>query len=199
MQHNNSEIKAAARVVLENNWMTAALLMLMYFILTGTFSYTIEEYWGVLLLLIILPLQYGLYSVFLYLSREDKLDMGLFLDGFKDFKRVFLTELMKNIYICLWSLLLIVPGIIKSYSYAMTEFLMLDNPNLSYDEAITESMRMMQGYKMKLFMLDLSFIGWFLLCLLTLGIGFLWLHPYVYTSHAYFYETLKNGQEPTMP
>lgn len=159
MQHNNSEIKAAARVVLENNWMTAALLMLMYFILTGTFSYTIEDYWGVLLLLIILPLQYGLYSVFLYLSREDKLDMGLFLDGFKDFKRVFLTELMKNIYICLWSLLLIVPGIIKSYSYAMTEFLMLDNPNLSYDEAITESMRMMQGYKMKLFMLDLSFIG----------------------------------------
>lgn len=186
MQHNNSEIKAAARVVLENNWMTAALLMLMYFILTGTFSYTIEDYWGVLLLLIILPLQYGLYSVFLYLSREDKLDMGLFLDGFKDFKRVFLTELMKNIYICLWSLLLIVPGIIKSYSYAMTEFLMLDNPNLSYDEAITESMRMMQGYKMKLFMLDLSFIGWFLLCLLTLGIGFYgYIHTYTHRTHTF--------------
>ena len=95
------------------------------------------------------------------------------------------------IYEFLWTLLLIIPGIIKYYSYAMTKFILLDEPELKYDAAIEKSMEMMKGKKFKLFLLDLSFIGWALLCILTLGIGLVLLVPYMYTARAAFYEDLK--------
>ena len=91
----------------------------------------------------------------------------------------------------LWSLLLVIPGIIKSYSYAMTSFILKDEPEMKNNAAIEKSMAMMEGNKMKLFMLDLSFIGWAILCIFTLGIGLLFLQPYVAISRAAFYEDLK--------
>lgn len=94
-------------------------------------------------------------------------------------------------YTLLWSLLLIIPGIVKACSYAMTPYILYDNPKLQGNAAIELSMRMMRGHKMKLCVLYLSFIGWFLLCILTLGIGFLWLKPYVQASKAAFYEDVK--------
>lgn len=87
--------------------------------------------------------------------------------------------------------LLIIPGIVKSYSYALTPYILKDHPELKFNAAIEESMRMMNGYKMKLFLLDLSFIGWALLTILTFGIGVLFLEPYVSASRAAFYEDLK--------
>ena len=91
-----------------------------------------------------------------------------------------------------WTLLLIIPGVIKSLSYAMTPYILKDYPQLSFNAAIEKSMEMMDGYKMKLFLLILIFIGWFILCiLLTLGIGLLWFIPYATTSYAAFYEELK--------
>ncbi|MBP8089023.1 MAG: DUF975 family protein, partial [Phocaeicola sp.] len=94
-------------------------------------------------------------------------------------------------YTFLLTLLLVIPGIMKSYSYAMTLFILKDYPELQYDAAIEKSMAMMSGHKMKMFLLDLSFIGWAILCCFTLGIGFLFLAPYVEASHAAFYEDLK--------
>ena len=94
----------------------------------------------------------------------------------------------------LWSLLLVIPGIIKSYSYAMTSFILKDEPEMKNNAAIEKSMAMMEGNKMKLFMLDLSFIGWAILCIFTLGIGLLFLQPYVAISRAAFYEDLKAQQ-----
>ena len=94
----------------------------------------------------------------------------------------------------LWSLLLVIPGIIKSYSYAMTSFILKDEPEMKNNAAIEKSMAMMEGNKMKLFMLDLSFIGWAILCIFTFGIGFLFLQPYVAISRAAFYEDLKAQQ-----
>ena len=94
----------------------------------------------------------------------------------------------------LWSLLLVIPGIIKSYSYAMTSFILKDEPEMKNNAAIEKSMVMMDGNKMKLFMLDLSFIGWAILCLFTFGIGFFFLQPYMQASHAAFYEDLKAQQ-----
>lgn len=76
----------------------------------------------------------------------------------------------------------------------MTLFILKDEPELKYNAAIEKSMKMMSGYKMKLFLLDLSFIGWAILCILTLGLGFLFLSPYVTTAHAAFYEELKKTQ-----
>ena len=87
-------------------------------------------------------------------------------------------------------LLFIIPGIIKSFSYAMTYFIINDHPEYSINQAITESRRMMDGHKMEYFILCLSFIGWFILSCITLGIGFLWLIPYFYTTSAAFYEEI---------
>lgn len=83
------------------------------------------------------------------------------------------------------------PGIIKAFSYAMTPFILRDHPDLRYNGAIELSMAMMRGHKADLFWLYLSFIGWFLLCILTLGIGYFWLEPYMTSSMANFYEEVK--------
>ena len=115
-------------------------------------------------------------------------------EGFHDYGRIFVTKLLQAVYTALWSLLLVIPGIIKSYSYAMTDFILKDEPEMKNNAAIEKSMVMMDGNKMKLFMLDLSFIGWAILCLFTFGIGFFFLQPYMQASHAAFYEDLKAQQ-----
>ncbi|MBQ7574334.1 MAG: DUF975 family protein [Clostridia bacterium] len=102
--------------------------------------------------------------------------------------------LLKDIFLCLWSLLFIIPGIIKSYSYCMVPFILADNPNIGAKEAITLSRKMMDGNKWRAFVLDLSFIGWFLLAGLTGGIlGIFYVNPYVYSTHAELYHALKNN------
>ena len=97
-------------------------------------------------------------------------------------------RLRMNIFIFLWSLLLIIPGIIKSYSYSMAGFIMSENPEMSAKEAMEVSMGMMKGNKWRLFCLQLSFIGWGILCIFTIGIGFLWLSPYMNAATAAFYD-----------
>ena len=92
-----------------------------------------------------------------------------------------------TLYTLLWTLLLIVPGIIASLAYALTPYLMAENPDMGANEAITLSKKMMKGHKGSLFYLYFSFIGWALLCLLTLGIGYLWLLPYMSVTKASFY------------
>lgn len=149
---------------------------------------------GILVLIsfiLLIPLTWGYIIIFLSLYREEKTDISQIFDGFKKFKQVVFTTVLTNIYTFLWMLLFIIPGIIKSYSYAMTPYIIKDRPDLSYDEAIEESMRMMDGYKGKLFCLHLSFIGWGILAILTCGIGFLWLYPYIMTAQAAFYEDRK--------
>ena len=86
------------------------------------------------------------------------------------------------IFTFLWSLLFIIPGIVKAYSYAMTPYIVHDNPEMPVRECIRQSQRMMKGYKMKLFLLDLSFIGWILLGIFSFGIGLLWVLPYMETA-----------------
>ena len=100
--------------------------------------------------------------------------------------------LLMNIFIFLWSLLLLIPGIIKAFSYAMTPYILKEYPELSANQAIELSRKMMRGHKFDLFWLNLSFVGWFFLCLLTLGIGFVWFLPYVQTANAAFYQEVKN-------
>ena len=87
--------------------------------------------------------------------------------------------------------MLIIPGIIAAYAYSMAFFIMADNPSVGALEAIRRSKAIMRGRKAKLFCLDLRFLGWGILCLLTLGIGFLWLVPYIQASHAHFYEDVR--------
>ena len=142
-------------------------------------------------ILVALPMMYGYAIVMLSVMRGGEMNIGGLFDGFNDFGRIVGTKLLQAIYTFLWMLLLVIPGIIKSYSYAMTDFILKDEPLLANNAAIEKSMAMMDGNKMKLFLLDLSFIGWAILCLFTFGIGFLFLQPYVQSAHAAFYEDLK--------
>lgn len=188
---------------LEHKWGESAILILLYLLIGGTVSYgpgllmpsatsniTSSVTINIISLLLI-PMSWGVTITFLEVSHGMKVNYGNLTKGYHDFTRIFLTILLKGIYTLLWSLLLIIPGIVKSYSYAMTEFVLVDRPDLAYNEAIEESMRLMQGNKWRLFVLDLSFLGWALLCILTLGIGYLFLAPYMEVAHAHFYADLK--------
>lgn len=142
-----------------------------------------------------LPLIWGMTVFFLGIARGEEMTVGRVFDGFKDFGRIFTTMFLYFLYIILWGMLLVIPGVIKGYSYAMTPYILKDNPEMKNNEAIEKSMEMMNGHKMDLFLLDLSLIGWAILCLFTLGIGFLFLSSYQDTAHAHFYEDLKKEQE----
>lgn len=115
-------------------------------------------------------------------------------DLFSQFHRFgdgFCLALLEGLYIALWSLLFIIPGIIASYRYAMAPFVLQENPDMTASEAIEASKQMMEGHKMELFLLDLSFIGWDLLCVFTLGIGHLWLNPYHNAARAAFFRSFQ--------
>ena len=193
----NSELKNRAIDAVTGNWGLGAVITLVYGLVMNapTLPYRIMESVASssfsLIALLLLPLGFGYTVLFLDVIRGIKLDFARLFDGFKDYGRILGTMLLTTVYTFLWTLLLVIPGIMKSYSYAMTLFILKDYPELQYNAAIEKSMAMMSGRKMKMFLLDLSFIGWAILCCFTLGIGFLFLAPYVEASHAAFYEDLK--------
>jgi len=116
-----------------------------------------------------------------------------FRDLFSQFDRFgqgFAQSFLRSLYITLWTLLFIIPGIVKGYAYAMTPFIMAENPDMTANEAITASRALMDGHKGELFMLDLSFIGWDILAALTLNLGHLALNPYRNAAHAAFYKDI---------
>ena len=118
---------------------------------------------------------------------------------FDQFGQGFLQRFLRNLYIALWSLLFIVPGIVKIYSYAMTPYIMAEHPEMTANEAITASRQLMDGHKGELFCLHLSFIGWQFLNLFTLGIGSLWLNPYMQATEAAFYRHITGTASYTNP
>ncbi len=111
------------------------------------------------------------------------------------FWKAFGLRLLTVIYILLWSILFIIPGIIAAFSYSMAFYIMEENPSMSITEAMQESKSMMQGNRWRLFCLEISFIGWMLLCALTLGIGFLWLGPYISAANAAFYLEISGNRQ----
>lgn len=133
------------------------------------------------------PLAYGAINVVRINHTGLRPQVGQLFAGFKYFWKLFVLSLLMSIYITLWTLLFIVPGIIKSYSYAMAFYIYLDNPELSANECITRSKEMMKGHKWEMFVLGLSYIGHFLLVIVTLGIYSLWLTPKMEIAFYEFY------------
>ncbi len=184
----NKVIRTDARHALNGKWTPAVLATLVFTLITAAAGSI--PFAG---LLVVCPLEFGFMLCFLRLVRgEDCSEMvGDQFNVFSKYGRFLGASLLVLLYTLLWCLLLIIPGIVKSYAYAMTPFILNDHPEMDAEDCIHESRMMMRGYKWKLFCLDLSFIGWALLCILTLGIGFLWLQPWMEASHAKFYEELK--------
>lgn len=185
----SSELRAQAWGVLSGKWWMAVVATLVYGVISGVLSFIPFVSW-IATLLVSLPLAYGFTIMLLNVVRGSDVQLDTMGEGFKDYGRILGTMLLSSVYQFLWALLLIVPGIIKGYSYALTPYLLKDHPELKFNAAIEESMRLMSGNKMRLFLLDLSFIGWFLLGLITFGIAFLWITPYWNTARAAFYEDL---------
>ena len=151
----------------------------------GRFTFSIKSgVFGLAAFILGGTLQVG-YAQFL-LKQHDGLNAE-FNDLFSQFDRFgtgFAQHFLRSLYVALWSLLLVIPGIMKSYSYAMTPFILADHPEMTANEAITASRKLMDGHKWELFVLGLTFIGWELLSALTFGLGALWLNPYKNAAYA---------------
>ena len=159
MEKNAKYFRETAWAQLTGNWKPAVLFTLVYILIIAAFDAAGRKFEAIsfLSIFVISPLSYGYIVAFLGFKRtgEDVKIEGLF-DGFKDYGRVFLTSLLQNIYTFLWTLLLIIPGIIKSIAYSQTFFVLKDNPELKNNAAIERSMAMMEGHKMQYFLLSLS-------------------------------------------
>jgi len=150
-----------------------------------------------LFVFIILPLTAGFANAFrlLVVQGNPQLTGNAYRIATSNYWHKVWGMLLRQIFIWLWSLLLIIPGIIKSFSYALTPYILEEQPELSANDAIDRSRAMMRGHKFDLFWLYLSFLGWAILCVFTMGIGFLWLIPYVQSSEVAFYEDVKADYE----
>ncbi|MBF1558144.1 MAG: DUF975 family protein [Prevotella salivae] len=195
--------KNRALSALENKWGNFVLITFVYGFIIGITqilsgdkdSPAILHLIGLVLFILALPLTWGYQTLFLGAVRGGEATAKDMFEGYNKelFSRVLTTTLLYYVYVFLWSLLLLIPGCIKSYSYAMTPYILKDNPEMKNNAAIEESMRMMDGHKLELFLLDLSFIGWAILSILTCCIGFLWLVPYMNMARVNFYEDLKKA------
>ena len=188
-QTENRDLMTQARDTLRGKWGLAIGTTVVYWIISMAPNF-VPFFGGIISFVITGPLMLGFCIFFLSLSRNQDATLSQLFEGFSRFGTAFCAYLLQTIFVFLWMLLLIIPGIIAALSYAMTYYIISDNESIGALDAITASKEMMRGNKWKLFCLGLRFIGWSLLCLLTLGIGYLWLTPYMATSFAKFYDDI---------
>ncbi len=189
----NKVLMAQARESLRGKWGLAAGTFFVYVIIFA-FLQAIPVIGWIASVIITGPLILGLTMFMLSISRKQDARLPQIFDGFQKFGVGFGAYCLTALFVVLWMLLLIVPGIIAAFSYALTYFIIVDDGSIRPLQAITKSKEMMHGNKLKLFYLCCRFLGWALVCVLTCGIGFFWLCPYVMVSMATFYDELKNQQ-----
>ncbi len=187
----NKELMIQARQSLEGKWGVAIGTTLLYIIIVNI-SQIIPGFGFLATLIIGGPMAYGITKFSVLLSRGQEARLEQIFDGFENFKRNLIAYLIVLGYTLLWLLCLIVPGIIAALSYSMTFYILYDDENISPQDATEKSKLMMNGHKLKLFYLCLRFLLWALLCVLTLGLGFLLLLPYIQITFAKFYDDIKN-------
>lgn len=204
-----SDYREQGREWLEGSWGSAVWITIQFFIihfaanglanLLGTGSLfadyttsngTVDMFHGIMSIFILMPLTVGLYIAFLNNARENIVknkSLYVFFTNGRYWGTVGLT-FVESIFIGLWTLLFIIPGIIKTFSYSQAYYIWKDNPNISILDCITASRRAMKGNKWALFCVYFSFIGWYLLGIISFGIGFIWIIPYVTSTSVAFYE-----------
>ncbi|HLV30446.1 MAG TPA: DUF975 family protein [Chitinispirillaceae bacterium] len=192
----SGSVKEKAKASLHGQWNRSALAVFVFGILSSG-VYSIPALGWIISLAVSGPLTLGITVFFLNISRKRSSRIEDLLCGFKDFKRSCITNLLMILYVVLWSILFIIPGIIATLSYSLIFYILADNPEISSCDAISRSKELMQGHKTELLLLYLSFIGWGLLCLLSFGIGFFWLAPYTNTSVAHFYRKIIDDDDKT--
>ncbi len=211
---NINSIKNQSLNTLKNNWGTGVLINICFFLISLLLEaldyleelvfYRVEN--SILLTIVFLiifiimniSLVYantmGSFKCFLELAKGEKLEVKHYSFGFNNMFTAFKVGGAFCLFTSLWSLLFIIPGIIKSISYSMSLFIAIEYPEISGREALKLSMKITDGYKWDIFLLGLSFIGWAILCIFTLGIGFLWLSSYLDTAYCILYLKLKENR-----
>ncbi|MFO7636740.1 MAG: DUF975 family protein [Clostridia bacterium] len=203
----NSDLRLEAREGLKGYWADAVVAALISSIIIGLVSNVniMMESFGeaqriinlmwiptyAYTLLVSNIISYGIMVFYLRLFTNWSNRLEEIFSGYKNFGNVFALMFLMNLFIFLWSLLFLIPGIIAAYRYSMAVYIMAENPGTTPMDAIRRSKELTQGVKGKIFELDLSFIGWAILCIFTCGIGFLWLTPYWNMSRVAFYQDLK--------
>ncbi len=193
---NRPELKQLSKTQLSGKWGSGVLLTFIYFLVFGAANAIgiIPVVGFFLSFCITAPVGIGLLIAYINLIKSgNKLDPGDLFKGFNFFWKSLGVTLWLYLWIFLWMLLLIIPGIIKAFAYSQTLFIIANNPDVKATEALKISMKMTNGYKMDIFVLFLSFIGWMLLCCLTLGIGLLWLTPYMNATYTNLFFKLKDA------
>ena len=175
---------------------TLALIYLVYSLMLGALGGLSYIGIGAVGLLIVTgPFLFSWIIIIKKVFAKEKPEVGDLFKGFDYFTKALVVYLLKTLYTFLWSLLFIIPGIIKNFSYSMAEYIMLDDPEISANDAITKSREMMNGHKWELFCLIFSYIGWMLLCILTAGILFLWVGPRMEAARYAFYLNISGKSE----
>lgn len=214
----NYEYKLSAKQDLIGKWGIVIAITLIAWLLTGAFTgnagrETFKFVWqnggfvkvgnqfqgvnslfSLISFLISGPINLGIASFYIHLTSTRNAEFSDLFNGFHNFLNAFLTNFFMTLFTFLWSLLLLIPGIIAAISYSMTFYILNENPELSSLEAIKKSKELMDGHKMEFFQLALSFFGWFILSIFTMGIGFLYLVPYFNATKAHFYYSLLSIQ-----
>ena len=206
----NSEIRQETLALMKGNWKQAVIVTIVYLlvIFAGSFvtslvgkgiggpvGNAVQEILSLLVsLLVVYPMAFSLVKLFLgFVRGEQQLHAGGLFGGFASpyYGKSIGLYLLTVIFTFLWTLLLIIPGVIKSLSYALAPYILAENPELTANEAINRSMEMMKGHKMALFLIILGYAGFALLSVLALGIPLLWIHPYYQAVFVKFYEEVK--------
>ena len=182
---NRAELKAKAKQQIKVPFWTLVVILLLQLLLCCIPYASI----------VIAPaLNLSLCIIFLNVVRDRKVEISDLFSGFNKLGRAWWLYFLMGLFTALWSLLLIVPGIVKSYSYSMAYYVLADNPEMTAREALKESMRIMDGHKMELFALHLSFLGWILLSYVTFGLSLFYVIPYMSATVANFYEGIKGSR-----
>lgn len=196
MKTENIILMKMAKKSLHGKWLLAIGTFVLYGIIVGAIA-TMAEYSSMMSLVTLLisgPFALGVAIFSLAISRDEDARFEQIFAGFHNFVTSLGAYLLIVLFTFLWMLLLIIPGIIAAISYAMTFYILADDESIGAMEAIDKSKEMMYGHKWDYFVLMLMYFGLGILCILTCGIGFFWLIPFIQVTNAKFYDDIKRIQ-----
>jgi len=186
------ELKTLAKSQIKGNIGVLFVISFIVAMVSGL-AVTIPVVGSIALALVVTPaFSIAVITIYLNLTKHMTPEIGELFAHFNKFWGAFKVTFLTGLFTALWSLLFVIPGIIKAFSYSMAMYILAENPEIGALEAINRSKAMMDGHKMELFVLELSFIGWHLLGMVTLGIAYVWVIPYISATTANFYNSIKN-------
>ena len=178
-------LKARAREVLSGNWGVALVVLVLNGIITAVASTILPGLGGIA---ISGPMEAGVDSIYMTLQREEEPSVEQLFSGFENFLNTFLAGVLRTVFVWLWTLLLIVPGIVASLGYSQVFYILNDQPELEAMEALRASKELMDGHKLEYLLLQLSFLPWMLLCVFILPMFYV--VPYISATNAAYYDYL---------